>query len=73
MMQLIPQVTLALIDAAKTLLLALGLIWYAQHRRYAKERSTATLPAMVGYYIVEIGLVCAIVPSIASIAKLLTP
>lgn len=65
-------VLLALIEAGKTLLLAIVLLWYVQHRRYPQDRKAATWPAVVGYHIVEIGLIAAMVPSLASVAKLLT-
>lgn len=71
MANLTPQITLALIEMAKALLLALILVWHVQHRRYPKERNTATWKGVVGYYIVEIGLIAAMAPNLMSLARLL--
>ena len=71
MNHLTPQITLALIDMAKVLALALLLVWYVQNRRYPKERMTASWAGVVGYHIVEIGLIAAMVPTLAMLAKLL--
>lgn len=71
MAHLTPQVTLALIDMARAFLLALILVWYVQHRRYPKERMTATWAGVFGYHIVEIGLIAMGAPSLMTLAKLL--
>lgn len=68
---LTPQITMALIDATKTLILACMLLWYMQHRRYPKDRDVVSLRAWLGYYIGEILLGCAMVPSLTSLSKLI--
>ena len=66
-------VLLALIDAAKVLILAGILIWYRQNKRFKEDRKQGMgLWIFLDSNIVETILGVAIVPSLMNLAKLLS-
>ena len=71
-MNLHPQITLALIDAAKVLLLAGILIAYRLKRRFREDRRQGmNLWGFLDHNVTELILGAAIVPSLVNLAKFL--